>query len=411
MINLKLALRNARRNLRRTLLTATTLFIGIALTTFTLSFLNGYMWDFMEGMAVHHGHVRVVTQEFAEREQLQPLYANIEESAPLVELLSAQPGVSAAEPVIKSGVILAVGEDIGDDFGMLVGAEPSFFVDRLQLDQSVVKGTWLTGAKDEVVLGRKIALDIGAEVGQEILVMGSSQYGSMSPMSPTVVGIVSKDGLVDTQLYMSLEEARWMVDIPDGALSILVYAEDYSVEVADPLAARLSALPEMQGYSLESWSQDPMVAMTLPVMDGINIGLSALMMFVMVLAIFNTMTMSVLERTGEIGVMRAMGQTRMGAVGLFLVEAISIGIIGGGAGVLVGGLGGLWMEINGFDLGQELVDQAGTFPMASVIYGDITLELLIQCFLLAVVTACLGALFPALRAASISPSAAMRSRR
>ncbi|MFT5584747.1 MAG: putative ABC transport system permease protein [Cognaticolwellia sp.] len=149
----------------------------------------------------------------------------------------------------------------------------------------------------------------------------------------------------------------------------------------------------------------------MPIMDGINIGLSGLMMFVMVLAIFNTMTMSVLERTGEIGVMRAMGQTRVGAVGLFLVEAISIGIIGGGAGVLVGGLGGLWMEVKGFDLGQELVDQAGTFPVASVIYGDITPELLIQCFLLAVVTACLGALFPALRAASISPSAAMRSRR
>ena len=112
MIHLKLALRNAQRNLRRTLLTAATLFIGISLTTFSLSFLNGYMWDFMEGMALNHGHVRVVTQEFADREQLQPLYANIEDSAPLVELISAQPGVSAVEPVIKSGVILAVGEDM-----------------------------------------------------------------------------------------------------------------------------------------------------------------------------------------------------------------------------------------------------------------------------------------------------------
>lgn len=411
MIHLKLALRNAQRNLRRTLLTAATLFIGISLTTFSLSFLNGYMWDFMEGMALNHGHVRVVTQEFADREQLQPLYANIEDSAPLVELISAQPGVSAVEPVIKSGVILAVGEDIGDDFGMLVGADPSLFVDLMALDQSVVAGTWLTGAKDEVVLGRKIALDIGAEVGQEILVMGSSQYGSMSPMSPTVVGIVSKDGLIDTQLYMPLEEARWMVDVPDGALSLLVYGEDYHVEVADPLAAQLSALPELQDYSLKSWSQDPMVAQSLPIMDGINAGLSGLMMFVMVLAIFNTMTMSVLERTGEIGVMRAMGQTRLGAVGLFLVEAISIGIIGGGAGVLVGGLGGYWMEVKGFDMGQELVDQAGTFPLASVIYGDITPELMIQCFILAVVTACVGAILPAIRAASISPSAAMRSRR
>jgi putative ABC transport system permease protein len=411
MIHLKLALRNAQRNLRRTLLTAMTLLIGIALTTFTLSFLNGYIWGFLEGMADNHGHVRIVTEEFAEREQLQPLYANIENTAPLVELLSAQPGVSLVEPVIKTGVILAVGEEIGDDFGMLVGAESSLFVDHMHLDADVVEGTWLTGAKDEVVLGRKVALDIGAKVGEEILVMGSSQYGSMSPMSPMVVGIVSKNGLIDTQLYMPLEEARWMVDIPDGALSLLVYGQDYSVQTIDPLAARLDLLPELDGYSLESWSQDPLVAQTLPIINGINGGLSALMMFVMVLAIFNTMTMSVLERTGEIGVMRAMGQTRMGAVGLFLVEAISIGIIGGGAGVLIGGLGGYWMEVQGFDLGQDLVDQAGTFPIASVIHGDITPELLIQCFVLAVVTACLGALLPALRAASISPSAAMRSRR
>jgi putative ABC transport system permease protein len=411
MIHLKLALRNAQRNLRRTLLTAMTLLIGIALTTFTLSFLNGYIWGFLEGMADNHGHVRIVTEEFAEREQLQPLYANIENTAPLVELLSAQPGVSLVEPVIKTGVILAVGEEIGDDFGMLVGAESSLFVDHMHLDADVVEGTWLTGAKDEVVLGRKVALDIGAKVGEEILVMGSSQYGSMSPMSPMVVGIISQDGLIDTQLYMPLEEARWMVDIPDGALSLLVYGQDYSVQTIDPLAARLDLLPELDGYSLESWSQDPLVAQTLPIINGINGGLSALMMFVMVLAIFNTMTMSVLERTGEIGVMRAMGQTRMGAVGLFLVEAISIGIIGGGAGVLIGGLGGYWMEVQGFDLGQDLVDQAGTFPIASVIHGDITPELLIQCFVLAVVTACLGALLPALRAASISPSAAMRSRR
>lgn len=411
MIHLKLALRNAQRNLRRTLLTAATLFIGIALTTFTLSFFNGYIWDFLEGMADNHGHVRVVTQEFAEREQLQPLYANIPETAPLRATLAQQPGVADVEPVIKTGVILAVGEEIGDDFGMLMGAESSLFVDRMALDQSVVEGTWLTGAKDEVVLGRKVAMDIGAEVGKEILVMGQSQYGSMSPMSPTVVGIVSKDGLIDTQLYMPLEEARWMVDVPDGALSLLVYGEDYSAEAVGPLSARLGELPELEGYSLRAWTEEPMAAQTLPIINGINAGLSALMMFVMVLAIFNTMTMSVLERTGEIGVMRAMGQTRMGAVGLFLVEAISIGVIGGSAGVLLGGLGGYWMEVQGYDLGQDLVDQAGAFPISSTVYGNVTPELLLQCFLLAVITACLGALLPAIRAASISPSAAMRSRR
>jgi len=411
MMQLKLAFRNAQRNVRRTLLTATTLFVGIALTTFCLSFFNGYIWDFLRGMADNHGHVRVVTQEYAEREQLQPLYANIEKSGPLRERLSQEPGVEAVEPVIKTGVVLALGEEIGDDFGMLMGAESSLFVDRMALDQAVIEGTWLTGAKDEVVLGRKVAMDLGAEVGQEILVMGQSQYGSMSPMSPTVVGIVSKNGLVDMQLYMQLEEARWMVDVPEGALSLLVYGQDYQPETVGPLSERLSQLPELQGYSLRAWSEEPLAAQSIPIITGMNAGLSALMMFVMVLAIFNTMTMSVLERTGEIGVMRAMGQTRMGAVGLFLIEAITIGVLGGSAGVLLGGLGGYYMELHGVDLGQEIVDQAGAMPIASTVYGDVTPALLLQCFLLAIATASLGALLPALRAASISPSAAMRSRR
>ena len=101
----------------------------------------------------------------------------------------------------------------------------------------------------------------------------------------------------------------------------------------------------------------------------------------------------------------------MGAVGLFLIEAITIGVLGGSAGVLLGGLGGYYMELHGVDLGQEIVDQAGAMPIASTVYGDVTPELLLQCFLLAIATASLGALLPALRAASISPSAAMRSRR
>lgn len=411
----RLALRNARRNPRRTLLTAATVLMGTAITTFVLSFLNGYVGEMLESMADNHGHVRIVTEGWAEREILQPLYENIPETGPLVAQLEDVEGVSHVEPVIKTGVVLATGEEIGEDFGLLLGAGPGLLEEELHLHEHIQAGAWFTEGVDpqqEVVLGRKLANDLGAAVGDEILVLGQTQYGSMSPMSPTVVGIVAKDGMTDARLYMDLEAARWLIDVPDGAIELMVFAETHEPAVVGPLVERLDALPALEGHSLRGWHQEAFAAQSLPVLQGINIIIAGLMMFVMVLAIFNTMTMSVLERTGEIGVMRAMGQSRRGAVLLFLMESSFIGLLGGLGGVALGALGGWYFQVNGVTLGQELVDEAGAnFPITATIYAQVDPAILLQCLLLGLLTAALGALLPSLRAATIDPSSAMRARR
>lgn len=410
-VQLNLALRNSRRNIRRTLLTAVTVFIGTAIATLSISFLKGYVDDFLEAMANNHGHVRVVTDAFAEREVLQPLYENIPESDPLIEALLEVPGVEAAEAVIRSGVVLAPGEEIGEDFGMLIGASDSWF-ERMEVQENIVAGRWIEPGAEEIVIGRKVAMDLGVEVGQEILVLGQTQYGSMSPMTPEIVGIVSYNGLLDSQLYASLETSRWLVDIPDGSVEVLVYGETHDPAASRALVERLGGLDALDGLNLRGWYDDPFAAQILPVMNVMYGFIAGLMMFVMVLAIFNTMTMSVMERTAEIGVMRAMGQTRRGAVGLFIVEAATIGLIGGIAGVTVGGLAGYHFEVNGVNIGQEMVDQVGSgMPVGAVIYGDVTPGIIGLCLALGLATAAIGALLPAIRAASIQPSQAMRARR
>jgi putative ABC transport system permease protein len=74
-------------------------------------------------------------------------------------------------------------------------------------------------------------------------------------------------------------------------------------------------------------------------MDGIQGFIQFFIIMLAALAIFNTMSMSVLERTGEIGVMRAMGMSRPRALGLFLVESIFIGLLGSAFGVALGSAG------------------------------------------------------------------------
>jgi putative ABC transport system permease protein len=208
-----------------------------------------------------------------------------------------------------------------------------------------------------------------------------------------------------------METARWMVDVPDGALEVLVYPTSEDHADVSRMAATLAGVMG-PAYTVTPWMVRGIWAQNLPVMESMNVIFSSIVVFVMALAIFNTMTMSVLERTGEIGVMRAMGQSRIGAVLTFLVEAMVIGLIGGVAGALVGTGPALYLEQNGLTYGQDLVDDFGTeIAMKATMSAELTPDILVIAVFVGILTAALGAFFPALRAARIQPHEAMRAQR
>ena len=123
------------------------------------------------------------------------------------------------------------------------------------------------------------------------------------------------------------------------------------------------------------------------------------------------MRRAVLERTDEIGVMRAMGMTRPATVLLFVGEAIAIALIGGGVGAGLGALPALWLEKNGITISEEITANFEGLAFEQTMTADLTPEILIYSFALGVVMAVIGSLLPALRAASIQPVTAMRTGR
>lgn len=410
---IRLAVRNALRNGRRTLLTAATVTIGTAFTVVMLTFVGGIFDSMMESYADANGPIRVVTTAYAERELLQPLHENIETVDPVVQQIADVPGIATAVPMIRTGVLVSIGEELGEDTAMLVGSTQEWYDDYVLADSTFSAGGWLSeGADDqEIVLGGRIARELSAKVGDEILVMGTTQYGSMAPISPTVVGIVSGNSSVDSQAYVSLETARWLTDIPDGALEILVYPESRAepdlATMASTLSAQLGA-----DFQVRPWFAAPLWEQNKAVMDSIEGIMSVIIVFIMALAIFNTMTMSVLERTGEIGVLRAMGQSRTSAVSTFLAEATVIGLLGGAAGAAIGAIPALYLERNGYSYDQQLLDEVGSaYALNSTLYGDFNAEIVVIALLIGATTAILGAVFPALRAARIQPYQAMLARR
>ena len=407
-----LAMRNIARNVRRTALTASTVLIGTALFVVAVAWNNGIFHGMLAELAAVDGDLQIVAQEWAAKEILQPTYANIPDAKALTDAVAKVPGIDQVEPRIAVGVIVTANDEIGDHFARVVGASPGYFERRFRGPDKIIQGQWLTGGPDEVVLGRKIATDIGAKVGDRVLLLGQTQYGSMSPFAANVVGVVGSDAATDQSTYVRLEDAQWMLDLEGGAIQVLAWADGADQATLRAMEARVGALPEMKGNVVTSWfTREPMKSF-LPLTQAINGFLGFLVVFITSLAIFNTMTMSVMERTSEIGVMRSMGLTRIEALRLLVTEALAIGLAGGAVGVLVGSGFARWLQVHGVTMSEELTARMGTaFPMKNTFYAELTPGIAIAGLVLGLVIAAVGAFFPALRASSIQPVSAMQSKR
>lgn len=405
---IRLALRNALRNTRRTALTATTILLGTALLTIGVSWVNGILGDMLDSVAGLLGEVRLVTPAYLEREALNPLYENIPQSGPVVAALEAE-GVRAY-PMIRTGAVVSVGEEIGEDFAIVLGAERAYFTEVLDLDQKLSAGSIPAELGQQCLIGSRLAQDLGAGPGAELLLLGQTQDGSLSPILATVAAVVEAGNAVgNRQVYLDLERARYMADIPEGALEILIYS-DSAVQQSADLAARLRAVPALEPYAVQAWLERPPFNEFLPLINAVMGILIGSIVFIAALGVLNTMLMSVLERTAEIGVMRAMGLSGPAAVALFVLEAAGIGLIGAVLGAALGGLGATWMETHGLNMGDRVLKDIA-MPVSTTLYADFTPSVALGAVALGVLMAVLGALLPSVRAAGIQPVDAMRSRR
>jgi len=125
--------------------------------------------------------------------------------------------------------------------------------------------------------------------------------------------------------------------------------------------------------------------------EGLFLGLAAVAVLVAALGVMNTLLVAVVERRAEIGVRRAMGSTRAGIAFLLITEAIIISLMGSAVGLLFG----LWVTI----IGAVHQGVPPVLPAQVALLG----------VAVALGIACLASVYPALRAAALPPSEALRT--
>jgi putative ABC transport system permease protein len=400
----RIALRNVARNRRRTLITLAALFVGVGVMVSMRGLLNGLQRALITNVAEGQtGHLQVHRAGYMANVVSTPLRIDFA-VAELAQQVLATPGVVAVAPRIQFAGMVSSGEETM--FTVIFALDPAAEPAVTPLRASALgPGATLfgTGEAGGIVLTRDLARAVQLKVGQPASLLAPDRDGALSGEPVTVAGLMDLGLPGERKVALApLGLAQKLLHMEGRAteLGVAVRPVEAAERVAGVLRGRLGP-----GYEVHTWADVAVFVQQTRVRQNFVITLIAYaFMLLMLLGVANTMLMSVIERTREIGTMMAVGLRRARILGLFVLEALAIGAAGAAAGAGAGALVVLYFGRRGIVF---------TFPGSSVPFvlnPFVSAGYLGQVLLLATAGAGLFALYPAWRASRLRPVQALAGR-
>ena len=358
-------LRNLWRRRTRSFLTILGIAIGVAAVVGLSAIAQGFMKNYSQ--AVGMGSDILVSQADA----IDVAYSSLDET--LGDRLRGIPGVEEVDPGVYGWIVT-------DEmpFFLIFGYEPGSVAMQ---HYRIVEGKPVTGPK-QIVLGSEAVASLKKGVGENLRILGVPYR--IVGVYETGQGMEESGGVVTVEDAQEITQKERKVSLYQIALRRGADAEAVIARV-QAIDKSLTASMASEYEANEQW---------LGMIQAFAWGIAAIAILVGGLGMMNAMVMSVLERTREIGTLRAVGWSRRRVVGMILGEALALSLVGGLVGIA---------------LGMGFTSMVARAPgVGAMLAGVYTPEIFIQGLGTAIVLGLVGGLYPAWTAANLQPVEALR---
>jgi len=387
-----LAYKNLKRRKLRSFLTIGGVAVAVAVLVSLLGFNAGYQ-DALTSDVDKMGYQVVVTAKGCPYEAA-TMILNGEAGLKFIDediykQITSDPDIDKITPLLAQLAYDPEKMEGKGGFTNYLGIEESYML--LKPNVEIIKGEWFSGNDvNEAILGYDAAESEKKSVGDKISIPGKD-------ITLTIVGVFNRTGSQeDGTVFLPLKTTQRIFDVEGKLTGIGIKLKQ--IEKISEFEERLYPIASIQVISM---SQVKGTILNLVNSAKVLImSVAFIAIFVAIIGVINTILMSVFERTQEIGIMKAIGASKLDIFKLIWIETLIVCTLGGIFGSLIAIIGGNLVEL----LVRKVMPYA---PGGSLLL--ITPDLLAYSFLGVIIVGIISGLLPALKAASMRPIEVIRS--
>ena len=396
-IEWRIALRFLADNPLQTLLISVAISVGAAVIVFITALMTGLQNNVIEKTLGTQAHIRIEAtrqhNNFSATPEGKYIWAlespraqrlqTINNWQEVRDALDQYPGLNTVSPLISGPAFAQKGNARASV--ALMGIDPERYAGIIELHDYLLEGRFSVGASD-VLIGRQLAEDLGLRTGDKLrLDAGDNRQAVMDVAGIFELGVRELDS---RYVYTDLKQAQTLLDLP-GGITIL------ELKITDVFSAEYWAqrIEQLTGLHVQSWMESN--GQLLNALRSQTMTTQMIRVFVAMSVIFgiaSVLAVSVVQRTREIGILRAMGSSQQQILRVFLLQGGLLGLAGSLLGVLIG-----------YSLVQVFNNLA-----ERLFYIQLEPSMLISAIVIATAAGVIAAMVPARRAAKYDPAVAIR---
>ena len=402
MIVFKIAWRNVWRSKGRSAVVIGSIVVGIWALIVGSGFMNGFMVGYMnEAIRYDISNLQIHHPEF---KQDYDINLSIPDGLIKAETIGEWEEVAfVTVRTIVNGMIASPKKASGVQ---IRGIDKEREASVTFLDSLIVEGAYFEGIKrNPIVVGSKLAENLKAKVRSKVVLTFNDSDGNITSAAFRIVGIVKSSSLSinERNAYVLQNDLNKLLGMGSEIHEIAMLTSEGVVET-DIMAKYDALYPD---DLIEDWRLiAPEMALMQELYGSMLYVLMLIILTALIFGIVNTMLMAVLERIKELGMLMAVGMNKVRVFTMILIETLSLAIIGSPVGLLISYLTISYYRNVGVDL-TNYSEGLEAFGYASILYPFVAQETYVIVTLGVILTAFLGAMYPAWKAVKLRPVEAL----